>query len=117
RFTKPLFGVQKPYRLPKAVQINQSEHIAVQFSPTSKRLSWEESTSGLISRIIMTARTSIKAALFVFSDQRIVNHLRFMNENHNVGIFTMVEPVFAYQYYSEILDMLGLEMLGPNCDY
>jgi phosphatidylserine/phosphatidylglycerophosphate/cardiolipin synthase-like enzyme len=28
---------------------------------------------------------------------------------------TLIDPGFATRYYSELLDMLGVEMKGPNC--
>lgn len=108
------FGHNKTYRGPLTTTVRGTK-ISVQFSPTSQRYHWEESVNGLIASHIFKAQKSIKAALFVFSDQKLAD---VMQERHESGakIGVIIEPKFAYRYYSELLDMMGLEMLDHNCN-
>ena len=90
--------------------------ITVQFSPTSQRYNWEESVNGLIASHIGKAKNSINAALFVFSDQKISDAME-KRHNQGVDIGVIIEPKFAYRDYSELLDLLGLEMLNQKCNF
>lgn len=107
------FGLQKRFRGARTVSVGSTK-ITVQFSPTSKTMPYESSTNGLINKTIKRAQRSFKAALFVFSEQAIADALL---ERHDAGVEVgaVVEARFAYRDYSELLDMLGLEMLLPNC--
>jgi phosphatidylserine/phosphatidylglycerophosphate/cardiolipin synthase-like enzyme len=109
------FGQNKTYRGPKTAIVDGTK-ITVQFSPTSQSLSWEESVNGLIAAHMLKAVKSIKAALFVFSDQKLTD---VMEDRHNRGaeIGVIIEPKFAYRDYSELLDLMGLEMLDQKCQY
>jgi phosphatidylserine/phosphatidylglycerophosphate/cardiolipin synthase-like enzyme len=109
------FGHNKTYRGPVTTSVKGSK-ITVQFSPTSQRYSWEESVNGLIATHIGKAKSSINAALFVFSDQKISDAMEKRN-NQGVEIGVIIEPKFAYRYYSELLDLLGLEMLNQKCSF
>ncbi len=107
------FGLNKRLRAPKTFSVAGSK-ITVQFSPASKSVPYEQTTNGLIIQYMKKAQRSFKAALFVFSEQKLVDALE---ERHNAGveIGTIIEARFAFRDYSELLDMLGLEMLGLNC--
>lgn len=107
------FGLQKRYRPPQTVSVGGTK-VTVQFSPASKSLPYEQTTNGLIIQYMKKARRSFKAALFVFSEQKLVDALE---ERHDAGVDVgvIIEARFAYRDYSELLDMLGLEMLGSNC--
>ncbi|WP_017306026.1 phospholipase D-like domain-containing protein [Spirulina subsalsa] len=107
-----LFGLQKPYRPPQTVTVGHST-ITVQFSPTSPTRPWRESTNGLIAQNLEQARDSVKLALFVFSEQFITNILE-ERSLANVSIQALIDPGFAYRYYSEGLDMMGVALLH-NC--
>ncbi|MCW6037923.1 helix-hairpin-helix domain-containing protein [Spirulina subsalsa FACHB-351] len=107
-----LFGLQKPYRPPQRVKVGNST-ITVQFSPTSPTRPWTESTNGLIGQTLQQARDSVKLALFVFSEQFITNILEERSQA-NVSIQALIDPGFAYRYYSEALDMMGVALLH-NC--
>lgn len=109
------FGKGKTYRGPRSVTVAGTK-LSVQFSPTSQRYNWEETVNGLIGEHLGRATKSVKAALFVYSDQKIANVLE---RRSNLGVQTgfLVEPKFAYREYSELLDMLGLRMLSPKCTY
>jgi len=102
------FGAKKPFRPVRQVNIG-STLVEVQFSPSSSTIPWDRSTNGLIGRTLGTATKSIEMALFVFSDQQLVNLLEPVHEK-GVEIRTLIEPEFAYRSYSEGLDMLGITL-------
>jgi phosphatidylserine/phosphatidylglycerophosphate/cardiolipin synthase-like enzyme len=109
------FGQSKTYRGPKTINVD-GINITVQFSPTSRELTWENSVNGLIARHLGRASRSVKAALFVFSEQPLADVLEKVSlDGAEIGV--LIERKFAYRYYSELLDMLGLKMRGPNCSF
>ena len=109
------FGHNKTYRGPLTVN-DRGTKITIQFSPTSRRYNWEESVNGLTATHLSKATKSVKAALFVYSDQKLSDVLekRF---KAGVSMGFLVEPKFAFREYSELLDMAGLEMLSPKCTF
>jgi phosphatidylserine/phosphatidylglycerophosphate/cardiolipin synthase-like enzyme len=109
------FGQNKTYRGPQTINIRGTE-ITVQFSPTSATQNWQGSVNGLTSSILEKSKKSIKAALFVFSDQSLANVMEQRHLN-GVKIGVLIEPKFAFREYSELLDMLGLQMLNGKCAY
>jgi len=111
------FGLQKPYRGPQAIQLSKNQKIEIQFSPTSKKRDLRDSTAGLINKALSTAKKTIDIALFVFSDQYISDHLKRLVEQKNLQISAMIDSVFAFRYYSEGLDLLGLSWRAPNCRF
>lgn len=108
------FGVKKPHRPVQNVDLG-TVNISVQFSPTSQKISWEESSNGLIGKTLVTANESIDLALFVFSEQQLADILE-TNHQRKVKIRTLIEPDFAYRYYSEGLDMMGVALVN-DCKY
>ena len=111
------FGVNKPYRGYHRVDFANGSQVVVQFSPTSRRKPWALSSSGLIAKILSMANSSIQAALFGFSDQKIVDEMHQLYEQKDIRIEALVEREFAFRSYSELLDMLGLRMLDATCKY
>ncbi len=109
------FGTHKPFRPAKQLTIGSSQ-VAVQFSPQQKTIPWEQTGNGLIGKTLSTARESIAMALFVFSDQPLVNLLEPLHQN-GVEIRALIEPGFAYRSYSEGLDMLGVALADEACKY
>jgi competence ComEA-like helix-hairpin-helix protein len=109
---KSRFGVKKPYRPAKAITIGNSK-IHLQFSPSQASIPWEQTTNGLIASQITTAKESIDLALFVFSDQNLVNTIEPL---HNNGVKTraLIDSGFIYRPYSEALDILGVT-IAPDC--
>ena len=98
------FGLQKPWRSPKTI-VWQDTKFTIQFAPTSTSKNWQLSTNGLIAKTLENATKSIDLALFVFSEQKIVDTLRQLQQQVEIeGVF---DSSFAYRYYSEVLDMLG----------
>ncbi|MEM8718527.1 MAG: phospholipase D-like domain-containing protein [Cyanobacteria bacterium P01_G01_bin.39] len=106
------FGLDKPWRSPKLITGNNTQ-ITLQFSPTSSQKDWQFSTNGLIAKTIDQATESVDLALFVFSEQQIVDVLQ-QKHKEGIEIKGIFDPGFAYRYYSEVLDMLGIT-LYRNC--
>ncbi|MGI0485640.1 phospholipase D-like domain-containing protein [Pantanalinema rosaneae CENA516] len=106
------FGVKKPFRPARSLQVGQTR-VDVQFSPSSRSIPWEQTSNGLIGKTLATAQQSIEMALFVFSDQPLVNQIRPRHQQ-GVEIRALIDPQFAYRSYSEGLDMLGI-VLPENC--
>ncbi|WP_426545490.1 DUF655 domain-containing protein [Dapis sp. BLCC M126] len=108
------FGVKKPFRPVRQVLVGDTK-VAVQFSPISNSQSWEKSVNGLINQTLEKAQTYINLSLFVFSSQPLVNTLE--NQSlQGVLIQGLIDPGFAYRYYSEGLDMMGIA-LSNKCKY
>ncbi len=104
-----LFGVKKPFRPAQSVMVGNTQ-VEVQFSPTSRSIEWDRSSNGLIGKTLQTARKSIALALFVFSDQQLVNLLHSSHQNQT-QIRALIDPGFAYRPYSEALDMMGVTLM------
>jgi phosphatidylserine/phosphatidylglycerophosphate/cardiolipin synthase-like enzyme len=105
---KSRFGVAKSWRSPQSFNW-QNTQITIQFSPTSQQQNWSFSTNGLIGQTIDSATKSIDLALFVFSEQELTDILQEKHEQ-GVEIKGIFDPGFAYRYYSEMLDMLGVNL-------
>ncbi|MEM7713367.1 MAG: DUF655 domain-containing protein [Cyanobacteria bacterium P01_A01_bin.68] len=108
------FGLQKPRRDFQEVDFGNNK-VTVNFSPTSPTKLWIDSSNGLIGKTLKSAVNSIDSALFVFSAQRLSNILEASHQK-GVKIRTVIEPDFAYRFYSEALDMTGVA-LSNNCKY
>jgi competence ComEA-like helix-hairpin-helix protein len=108
------FGVKKPHRAAKVMTIGNSK-VTVQFSPSASAIPWEQTTNGLIAAQMPQAKESIDLALFVFSDQELVNAIEPL---HNNGVKTraLIDAGFIYRPYSDGLDMLGVT-LDPSCKH
>ncbi len=106
------FGVNKPYRAPLRTQLNEASSVTLQFGATSKDYGWEASPNGLIATRLKAIEESLEAALFVWSEQRLTDSIprRIAGQ-----LRILIEPFFGYRYYSELLDVLGVEMLGESC--
>lgn len=94
-----LFGVKKPFRPAQSVQVGATQ-VEVQFSPTKRAIAWDQSSNGLISNALNRATNSIQMALFVFSDQQLVDRLEPIH-TRGVTLKTLIDPGFAYRSYSE----------------
>lgn len=109
-----LFGVKKPARGYSLVKIGNGIVLA-KFSPNSRNTPWEYTSNGFIASQLEKAENSIDIALFVFSDQEIADTLE-KKHIKGVKIRALIDPGFAYRYYSEGLDLLGVAL--PNkCQY
>ncbi|MEA5514349.1 DUF655 domain-containing protein [Nodularia sp. UHCC 0506] len=108
------FGLQKPMRSPQTITLGETK-ITVHFSPTSPTQPWYKSSNGLIGKTLDSATKSIDMALFVFSEQSLANILKTRHQK-NVSIRALIDSQFAYRYYSEGLDMMGVT-LSNDCKY
>jgi phosphatidylserine/phosphatidylglycerophosphate/cardiolipin synthase-like enzyme len=111
-----LFGVKKPYRAPQTIRLSPRSTVTVQFSPTSRRMSWEQTSNGLIERVLSTAQRSIDLMLFVVSEQKLGDRLEQV-KSRGVQIRALVEPNFFSRDYSETLDWLGVGLKNKKCQY
>ena len=102
------FGLDKPYRPPETVSWENTT-LTVQFSPTSTTKDWHLTTNGLIARAIANTTSSINLALFVFSEQELADILE-QKQQQGVKIKAVFDPGFAFRYYSEALDLLGVSI-------
>lgn len=109
-----LFGVKKAFRGSQRLLIDQTP-ITVQFSPTSQKQPWENSSNGLINQTLTQASQSVNLALFVFSEQKLVDSLATLQQRGG-EIQALIEPSFAYRSYSEGLDMMGVSLVD-KCKY
>jgi competence ComEA-like helix-hairpin-helix protein len=103
-----LFGVKKPFRPPQLMQVGNAT-VWVKFSPTPADIPWASSSNGLITQTLRQSRKTVDLALFVFSDQHIADELAGVAQR-GATIRVLIEPTFAYQYYSEGLDLLGVAL-------
>jgi phosphatidylserine/phosphatidylglycerophosphate/cardiolipin synthase-like enzyme len=111
-----LFGVKKPYRAPQTIRLSPQSTVTVQFSPTSRRVNWEQTGNGLIGRVLSTARRSVDLMLFVVSEQELGDRLEQV-KSRGVQIRALVEPNFFSRDYSETLDWLGVGLKNKKCQY
>lgn len=102
------FGLAKPWRAPQTI-IWQDTKIIIQFSPTSQQQNWSFSTNGSIGRTLENATQSIDLALFVFSEQKLADILQ-QQRDRGIEIAGVFDAEFAYRYYSEVLDLLGIAL-------
>ena len=109
-----IFGVKKPTRGVQSVIVGDT-FVKVKFSPDSSSRGWQYSTNAMIANTLADANNAIDLALFVFSDQDIANTLA-QESKQGVNIRAVIDPNFAYRYYSEALDMLGVQLLN-KCKY
>ena len=103
------FGVKKPFRPVQKVRVGNAM-VAVQFSPVTADLPWQQSPNGLIDRTLASAKKSVNLALFVFSAQQLANTLEAKSQE-GVGIRALVDSSFVYRPYSEAMDMMGGSLL------
>lgn len=87
-----LFGINKPFRGHQTILVGNTP-VTIQFSPTSQKQPWQNSTNGLIQQELQKAQQSFDFALFVFSEQKIVNTLENKHQNQ-VLIQGLIDPSF-----------------------
>lgn len=108
------FGTKKPYRRVENVTVGNTP-VFVQFAPTPRSQTWENSVNGLIAKTLTESKKSINFALFVFSDQRLVDVME-TTVQRPITLRGIIDPGFAYRNYSEMLDMMGVAAVS-NCKY
>jgi competence ComEA-like helix-hairpin-helix protein len=107
------FGIQKPHRPARTLTVGSSQ-VTVHFSPTATTRPWSVSSNGLIGRTLSTAQSSIDLALFVFSDQALVNQMATVH-HRGTPIRVLIHPEFAYRPYSEAFDLWGTVLPDDRC--
>jgi phosphatidylserine/phosphatidylglycerophosphate/cardiolipin synthase-like enzyme len=104
-----LFGINKPRRPPQTVTVGATQ-VTVKFSPDSRKIPWPDTSNGLIARYLHQAQKSVDLALFVFSEQDLANSLQAPFQR-GARVRALIDPGFAYRFYSEGLDLLGVTLL------
>ena len=84
----------------------------VLFTPHSKQS--QEHGLNVIAEQLAAAKRSIDMALFVFSDQNLT-HVLAERKSADVEIRLLADPGFASRSFSEVLDLLGLEIPDHRC--
>lgn len=107
------FGLKKAHRPAELISLPTGD-ITLQFSPLSPTKPWNDSVNGLIARTLAQASRSIDLALFVFSEQGIVNQLA-PQVQAGITLRALIDPGFVYRSYSEALDMLGVALPDQRC--
>ena len=102
------FGINKPFRAAQPISVGDAT-VWVKFSPTPAEIPWQSSSNGLIAQTLRKSKKTLDLALFVFSDQQIANELE-TDVQRGATLRVLIEPTFAYQYYSEALDLLGVAL-------
>ncbi|WP_448603941.1 phospholipase D-like domain-containing protein [Thermoleptolyngbya sp.] len=108
------FGLQKPARSPRSALLAPTSRVTVQFSPTSPSQPWQISVNGLIGRALSASQRQVNLALFVFSDQNLGSALEAQHQK-GVQVRALIDPGFAFRYYSEALDMMGVVLPDAQC--
>lgn len=108
------FGLQKPARSPRSALLAPTSRVTVQFSPTSPSQPWQISVNGLIGRALSASQRQVDLALFVFSDQNLGSTLEIQHQK-GVQVRALIDPGFAFRYYSEGLDMMGVALPDAQC--
>jgi phosphatidylserine/phosphatidylglycerophosphate/cardiolipin synthase-like enzyme len=103
------FKTRKPPRLPVEVLIGKTR-VLVQFSPTSKQQTWEDSSNGSIGRLLKTSQQQVDFALFVFSEPGLSNILQTQSQR-GIRVRGIIDRQFAYRDYSSGLALMGVD---PN---
>ena len=104
-----LFGVRKPERPLISARLGDAE-VTLHFSPAGGGVPYGETTNGAIAQALAQADSSVDLALFVFSDQGIVDQLHALLDTKGVGIRGLFDPSFAFRDFSRTLDMWGLSL-------
>jgi phosphatidylserine/phosphatidylglycerophosphate/cardiolipin synthase-like enzyme len=113
----PRFGVKKPFRGANRFILNDGTKITLQFSPSPRNTMFNLTTNGLIASNLARAKSSIEAALFVFSEQRLSSAMQIGAKN-GARVNILVDRLFASRYYSELLDIWGIALRRTDtCEY
>jgi len=112
-FWEGKFGINKPFRGPRTVTVG-GKKLTVQFSPSSRTVAWDMTTNGLIAKTLSSAKKSIQAALFVFSEQKLADAMQVAFKK-KASVSVLVETKFAFRPYSELLDLLGVALPDASC--
>jgi phosphatidylserine/phosphatidylglycerophosphate/cardiolipin synthase-like enzyme len=101
------FKARKPPRPLVEVLVGKTR-VFVQFSPTSKQQTWDDSSNGSIGKVLKTSQEQVNFALFVFSEPGLSNILQTQSER-GVKVKGMIDRQFAYRDYSSGLSLMGVD--------
>jgi phosphatidylserine/phosphatidylglycerophosphate/cardiolipin synthase-like enzyme len=109
--TDSRFGLAKQSEGVRWVRVG-STRVGVLFTP--HRRSDERNGLRLLEQLLEETHERLDLALFVFSDQRLGN---LVGELHDRGVAVrlLADPGFANRFFSEVLDLLGLELPDHRC--
>jgi phosphatidylserine/phosphatidylglycerophosphate/cardiolipin synthase-like enzyme len=105
------FGLGKTNGPIRWVQVGDVP-VGVLFAPHRSR----EQHHGLqlLDDLLAGTRNRADLALFVFSSQQLGNRMSTLHDQ-GVDIRLLVDPGFSNRYFSEVLDLLGLELPDHRC--
>jgi len=86
--------------------------VGVLFAPHPSRA--EHHGLNLLDNLLAGARSQVDLALFVFSSQQLGNRVSDLHDR-GVDIRLLVDPGFSNRFFSEVLDLLGLELPDHRC--
>jgi phosphatidylserine/phosphatidylglycerophosphate/cardiolipin synthase-like enzyme len=101
------FKARKPARPPVEVLVGKTK-VLVQFSPTSKQQTWEDSSNGSIGKLLSSSQQQVDFALFVFSEPALGNILQTQSQR-GVKVRGIIDREFAYRDYSSALSLMGVD--------
>ncbi|MEX1316065.1 MAG: phosphatidylserine/phosphatidylglycerophosphate/cardiolipin synthase family protein [Synechococcaceae cyanobacterium] len=105
------FGLAKDSEGLRWVRVGTTP-VGVLFAP--HRPSDERNGLRLLEELLDQTREQLDLALFVFSDQRLGNVVGAL-QDRGVAVRLLVDPGFANRFFSEVLDLLGLELPDHRC--
>ena len=105
------FGLGKSNGPMRWVQVGDVP-VGVLFAPHRSRD--EHHGLNLLDSLLDGTRNQADLALFVFSSQQLGNRVSALHDR-GVGIRLLVDPGFSNRYFSEVLDLLGLELPDHRC--
>ncbi|MEO1003081.1 MAG: phospholipase D-like domain-containing protein [Cyanobacteria bacterium J06638_7] len=105
------FGLAKQSEGLRWVQVG-STRVGVLFSP--HRAADERNALRLLEQLLEDTGEQLDLALFVFSDQRLGNLVGDLHDR-GVAVRLLADPGFANRFFSEVLDLLGLELPDHRC--
>lgn len=105
------FGLAKESEGLRWVRVG-STPVGVLFTP--HRMGDERNGLELLAKLLRGTEKQLDLALFVFSDQRLGNVVGDLHER-GVTVRLLADPGFANRFFSEVLDLLGLELPDHRC--
>ena len=108
-----LFGLAKPdHSLTTVFTTHDNIRIDVQFTPQSPT-QYSGSSLESIEKVILAAQKRIYLAQFVISSQNIANAM-YIRHQQGVDVKGIGDASFFSRYYSEFMDMKGIEKRNPK---
>ncbi|MEX0589293.1 MAG: phospholipase D-like domain-containing protein [Cyanobium sp.] len=105
------FGLGKGGGAPQQVLVGQTP-VTVHFAPHRRR----DPHQGLqlLEELLAGTKKQLDMALFVLSEQRLANSMASLRDQ-GVTIRLLADPGFANRAFSEVLDLLGIQLPDHRC--